>query len=281
MSILPDSLHPSGRALASKDWLDAHEAAKAGFRDAVVERWRLARGARVMDIGCGPGYWTERIARAVGPEGHVTGLDVAKDLIDIARSRSSNLIKGPACNYRVASIEALDLADFTSADVVIILNVLGYMPGPVTTLARIWALLPSGTRLIVRQYDYGCTIYSHIPFDLQLRMLSALADELASNPLEPTCHAFLGRNLASVFLGAGIDNAGFSSDAVQLCAPFSAGAEQYLRGKALWIGDHARSASERDRAAWDKLFDPRDPEYILSKSDASFVTIEVEAIALK
>jgi 23S rRNA (uridine2552-2'-O)-methyltransferase len=36
----------------------------------------LARGARVLDLGCAPGSWLQLAARTVGPEGLVVGIDL-------------------------------------------------------------------------------------------------------------------------------------------------------------------------------------------------------------
>ena len=42
----------------------------------VIADLGLAPGARVADLGAGGGYFTFRLARAVGPEGHVYAVDV-------------------------------------------------------------------------------------------------------------------------------------------------------------------------------------------------------------
>lgn len=275
------SSHSSGRALASVEWLDAHEAAKSAFRDAVVARWRLAPGARVVDIGCGPGYWTRRIAKSVGPTGTVIGVDVAADLIDIARVRNADLISANTCNFHLGSVDRIDQHDVASADVIVVLNVLGYVSEPSAALARLWRQLTPGTRLIIRQYDYGCTMYSGIPFDLQLRLLSGLANKLARAPLEPQCEAFLGRDLPSLVHRANIVNPEFTTDVVRLAAPLSPGAEYYLREKGLWIGEHATNVSREDAEAWLRYFDSSDPGYVLAHSDSSLTTIEFQAEAVK
>lgn len=47
-----------------------------------------ASGERVLDIGCGFGETTQRIAGLVGPEGSVLGFDVAERFIDLAREEA-------------------------------------------------------------------------------------------------------------------------------------------------------------------------------------------------
>lgn len=56
--------------------------------DEVIAALALAPGAVVADIGAGGGYFTERLARAVGPEGHVYATDVQDAMIDALEERA-------------------------------------------------------------------------------------------------------------------------------------------------------------------------------------------------
>jgi ubiquinone/menaquinone biosynthesis C-methylase UbiE len=44
-------------------------------------------GLRVLDLGCGPGAHTVRLARAVGDSGSVVGVDAARGMVEFARHR--------------------------------------------------------------------------------------------------------------------------------------------------------------------------------------------------
>lgn len=46
-------------------------------------------GERVLDIGCGSGQTTLALARAVGPGGSATGLDISRPLLDVAKARAA------------------------------------------------------------------------------------------------------------------------------------------------------------------------------------------------
>ena len=46
---------------------------------------------RVLDVGCGCGPTTIAYARLVGPNGHVTGIDISRVLLQSARERSASL----------------------------------------------------------------------------------------------------------------------------------------------------------------------------------------------
>ena len=45
-------------------------------------------GERVCDIGCGGGLLSIALAKAVGPTGHVVGIDISAPLLDLARERA-------------------------------------------------------------------------------------------------------------------------------------------------------------------------------------------------
>lgn len=53
----------------------------------VIERLAIAPGARVADIGAGSGYFTMRLADAVGVDGRVHAVDVDDDMIEYLKQR--------------------------------------------------------------------------------------------------------------------------------------------------------------------------------------------------
>ncbi len=57
--------------------------------DAAMTALAPGPGERVLDIGCGAGATTLLLADAVGPAGHVTGLDVSEPMLGLARQRGA------------------------------------------------------------------------------------------------------------------------------------------------------------------------------------------------
>jgi SAM-dependent methyltransferase len=47
-------------------------------------------GERLLDVGCGCGHTTLQLADAVAPEGVVTGIDISRPMLEVARSRAGN-----------------------------------------------------------------------------------------------------------------------------------------------------------------------------------------------
>ena len=54
--------------------------------DALMDRAGIRTGERVLDIGCGTGQSSRAAARAAGPDGGITGLDLAANLLAAARA---------------------------------------------------------------------------------------------------------------------------------------------------------------------------------------------------
>ena len=74
-----------------KLWLEAYELTRravAPFSEAVLAAASVKAGENVADIGCGTGETTAVLAKAVGPSGHVLGIDVSEPLIAAARAQN-------------------------------------------------------------------------------------------------------------------------------------------------------------------------------------------------
>lgn len=72
-------------------WLahvDQFESMLEGVGDAVIAKGGFTPGERVIDVGCGGGATSMAIARLVGPEGLVTGLDISPALVRAAAQRA-------------------------------------------------------------------------------------------------------------------------------------------------------------------------------------------------
>jgi len=69
--------------------------------DDLLSRAVLRPGDKVLDIGCGTGASVAEAAMRVGPQGHITGLDIAETMLALARRRleahpNTSLLKADA-----------------------------------------------------------------------------------------------------------------------------------------------------------------------------------------
>jgi ubiquinone/menaquinone biosynthesis C-methylase UbiE len=72
------------------------------FSRVLLEGAEARTGEHVIDIGCGTGGTTAVLARAVGPTGHVLGLDISETLIEAARSHrvdNATFVVGDAASH--------------------------------------------------------------------------------------------------------------------------------------------------------------------------------------
>jgi SAM-dependent methyltransferase len=87
-------VHPvSGRVfalpmgVAGADWLDRREREAEENPDLAMRLIRVQRGSAVADLGAGSGYFTVRLARAVGTEGKVYAVDIQQGMLTCCRVR--------------------------------------------------------------------------------------------------------------------------------------------------------------------------------------------------
>ena len=105
-------------------------------------------GQRVLDVGCGTGYFAGLLARAVGRSGMVIGIDPAVAMIEHARRRRG----GPNCQFHVGSAEKLALPD-GSFDLVVSTLAMHHIPEDVraTAVREIYRVLRPGGRLLIAE----------------------------------------------------------------------------------------------------------------------------------
>ncbi len=102
----------------------------------LIDITNLGTGAKVLDLGCGPGNST-RACRDAGAE--VTGIDFSQDMIQVAREAN------PDIAYKLANLEALPEED-DSYDIVIANYVVHHLPDPSKVFAEVARVLKSGGR---------------------------------------------------------------------------------------------------------------------------------------
>jgi len=118
---------------------------------AVVRALGLRRGQVIAEVGSGPGYFTPRLARAVGPSGHVYALDPEPAVLDVMRKRIKQA--GVRNVTPVLSRDDDPLLPNGRCDLAVIINVYHHMHGGAAFLRRLVSRLPRGARVINVDWD--------------------------------------------------------------------------------------------------------------------------------
>jgi SAM-dependent methyltransferase len=149
-----DFIFPTGRAWAEdlgypEELANVPESAVESFAG-VANPWtmgRLAPGERVLDLGSGAGTDSLVAAQMVGPDGHVTGIDMTPPML--ARARAAATEMGVAnVEFVEGEAERLPFAD-ASFDVVISNGVIDLVPDKDAVFAELYRVLAPGGRMQV------------------------------------------------------------------------------------------------------------------------------------
>lgn len=115
--------------------------------DEVMRALALKRGERVADVGAGSGYFTLRLARAVGPAGSVLAVDANADLLAHLDGR---LREAGLANARTLLVPKDDpKLPPGSLDTVLIVDTLHYVQDRAAWLKKVRSGLAPGGRVVV------------------------------------------------------------------------------------------------------------------------------------
>jgi len=136
--------------LAGAPWLDRpeREAEEAPARALAI--MDVASGSVVADIGAGSGYFTERLARLVGPTGKVYATDIQSGMLDLIKRR---LERARITNVTLVLSEPADpKLTPASLDLALMVDVYHELDAPQQVLGHIRHALKPGGRLVLIEY---------------------------------------------------------------------------------------------------------------------------------
>ncbi|HEX6666936.1 MAG TPA: methyltransferase domain-containing protein, partial [Solirubrobacterales bacterium] len=147
----------------------------------IDRRFSLLRpGDRVVDLGCGFGDTTQRLAELIGPEGDALGVDVSEPFIELAREEAAQA-SADNVRFAVADVQSTEFGErfdyaFSRMGIMFFAN-------PVAALRNIRASLNPGGRL--------CAVVWRRKEDNEwVRRAELVVEEYLDHPEEsdePTC----------------------------------------------------------------------------------------------
>ncbi|HEB71250.1 MAG TPA: class I SAM-dependent methyltransferase, partial [Nitrospirae bacterium] len=120
-------------------WLDEN---MARCDELVLERAKVALGHNVLDLGSGTGYPALKAAAIVDVNGSVTGLDMAEEMLNVAR-RKAEALDLKHVSFKKCDVSRLPFED-GSFDAVTSRFCLMFLPEPAGTLNEVFRVLKKG-----------------------------------------------------------------------------------------------------------------------------------------
>ncbi|WP_282944121.1 class I SAM-dependent methyltransferase [Cellulomonas endometrii] len=116
----------------------------------LVESWADTVDGRILDAGCGPGHWTNHLARRGKA---VRGIDLVPAFIERARSSY------PDVPFAVASIDRIDEPTASLGGILSWYSTIHHTPGRIAVpLAEFARTIRPGGALLVGYFDGGASI---------------------------------------------------------------------------------------------------------------------------
>jgi SAM-dependent methyltransferase len=162
------------------DWLERPEREVEERPDLLLPALKLRPGDAVADIGCGSGYYTRRLAHAVGTNGVVYAVDIQQEMLDLLTNK---LAAEKIFNVKpVLGTEADPKLPPARVDLILLVDVYHEFDQPFEMAQAMTRALKPGGRLVFVEFrgeDPG------VPIKLVHKMTEAqVRKEMSVQPLE-------------------------------------------------------------------------------------------------
>jgi len=264
-----------GIELSSLDWLLLHHRVKLLDRQEIVRRLDIQPGDRVLDLGCGPGLWTQLLADAVGPSGRIIGLDFDEYLLAHAGKITGESHPGHDISFRQMDFSEIDTLGETF-DVVFFSNCFCYLPDPSSTVEAMKRVSRPGSRVIGRNWDGE----PFMLYPMDVKLLSLVQHHLVQATAGQTGNAYFdhyfGRKMPGLFRRQGFRHVTCETHVIERSGTADADLAAYIRTNGEWMGDKVEGRVDRESLTqWYAHFDPGDPRCVYRSEEFYFCMMEM------
>jgi len=177
-------------------WLERKGRAETEKPEVVLAAMELREGMTVAEVGAGTGFFSRRLAKAVGPSGKVYAVDIQPEMLDLLKTYAAK--EGIANIVPVLGTETDPKLPVHGVDRILLVDVYHELQKPEPMLAHIReSLAPGGTVTLVEYRLEGETA-SHITLQHRMSAEQVLAEWTAAgfllvNQIEtlPSQHLFI------------------------------------------------------------------------------------------
>jgi ubiquinone/menaquinone biosynthesis C-methylase UbiE len=160
------------------DWLEREGRAELEKPELTLAAMELREGMSVAEIGAGTGFYSRRLAKAVGPVGKVYAVDIQPEMLDLLKTYAAK--EGIANIVPVLGTETDPKLPAHGMDRILLVDVYHEFQKPEPMLARIReSLAPGGTVALVEYRLEGDTA-SHINIRHRMSVEQVLSEWTAA-----------------------------------------------------------------------------------------------------
>lgn len=163
-----------------------------GWRRFAAARTGLGPGGRALDVGCGTGRLTLELARRVGPDGAVVGVDFCPAMLERAREYVRRSPHGGSVRFVTGDADALPFAD-AGFDCAVMGFALRAVPDPERALAEMVRVVKPGGRVVNLELAKPVVPGFRRVYAAYLARLVPLVGRLGAGRAEP--YAYLARSV--------------------------------------------------------------------------------------
>jgi SAM-dependent methyltransferase len=235
---------------------------------------------RVLDLACGDGFYTRRIAERLGPGGSVAGVDINRAYLSQASEEASRQSGEAKIDFVAASFDWLPFPDNTF-DLVWCAQSLYTLPDPVVAIGHMARVLRPGGLVAVLENDTLHQVCLPWPVALELPLRAAELRSFLEGGWNPGKY-YVGRRLPAVLAAAGLEPLRMTTHAFDRQAPLGK-AEQGL------LQSYLEKVVERVAPYLEvplleelrQLVDPGSPQHLLAQPHLTLTWLNVLALGRK
>jgi len=200
----------------------------APISDQLIKSARISTGHTILDVATGTGQPALTIAKIVGQNGKVIGVDLSSEMIEIANEEAASLGLTNIVNFQVVKDESLSMFSDNTFDSVVCRNGLMFMPDPVKALKSFCRVLkPRGKASVT---VWGSPDKSPVMGAVMNVVSTHVPDMRQSPPGTPGGPFSIPSvdKLRDYFLKAGFSN--FNAEKIEVTVAQTDTAEQFWQG---------------------------------------------------
>jgi len=186
----------------------------------------LSPGMRVLDVGCGDGFYLDLLAERLAAPGGVVGLDINRACLNIAGERLSGHSERCAVHLIRGTLDDLPM-EYARCDLAWCAQSLYSLSEPVAALRRMAAAVRPGGFVAVLEIDTMHQLLLPWPHRLELSLRAAETRALCEESPRSERY-YIGRRLPAVLAAAGIEPLGFQTQSIDRRAPLDADLTSFL-----------------------------------------------------